>query len=154
MVTKTSRSPKWSTMTRSMTTAALSILVGHVDRRGEQHLVVSPQIKPEGFGALDKSGYVCVAAEQIVNEFAPRRLLLSNHLPPGGLMALDQHLHGITDDAQDSIRCGPHFFAVPRAHDHRYLLPSRQAAERYKSTAWLASTPCSAARRPSRAHSG
>jgi hypothetical protein len=85
--------------------------------------VVAPQIEPEGFGPLDQPRDVRVAAQQIVDELASRRLLLADHLPPRGLMPFDQHLHGVVHDAQDSLRGGAHLVPVPRSHDRRYLLP-------------------------------
>ena len=81
------------------------------------------QIKPKRFRPLNQARDVGVAAQQIVDELPPRRLLLSNHLPPRCLMALDQYFHGVVDHPQHSFRSGPHLLAVPRPHDHRYLLP-------------------------------
>jgi len=85
--------------------------------------VAAPEVQSEGLGPLDKSGNVRVAAQQIVEELAACRLLLSNHLPPGGLMALDQRLHRIVDHPQDSLRGCTNLVSVARLHDHRYVLP-------------------------------
>jgi hypothetical protein len=91
--------------------------------RGEQYLVAAPEVESEGLGALDKSRNVCIAAQQIVEELAACGLLLSNHLPPGGLMALDQGPHGVVDHPQDSLRGGTNLVSVARLHYHRDVLP-------------------------------
>ena len=151
MATRTSRSPKRSTMARSIMTAALSKRAGELGRRGEEHLMAAPQVEPEGLGPLDQTGDVGVTAEQIVDELPPRGLLLADHLPSGSLVPLDQHLDGIVDHAQHGLGCARTF---SRSRGVRRIFGMschiRHAAERYRSTAWLASTPCSAARRPSR----
>ena len=106
----------------------------HIDRgfgwRGEQHLVAAPEVQSEGLGPLDKSGNVRVAAQQIVEELAACRLLLSNHLPPGGLMALDQHLHRIVDHPQDSLRAARTSSRSRDCTTTGMSFHSRQAAER------------------------
>ena len=56
--------------------------------RGQRHLVGQAQVKAERFGTLDHPSDIGIAAQQVVDELSPERFLLTDHLPPRALIAL------------------------------------------------------------------
>ena len=99
-------------------------------RRGEHHLVAAAQVQPERFGTFDEPGDIGVAAEQIVDELPPSRLLLADHLPAGVLMALHEYLHRIIDHPKHGVSGRPNLVPLPRGRQDRGDLPPQPPRRR------------------------
>ena len=89
------------------------------------------EVDAERLGPLHHAGDVGVAAQEVVDELAPQRLLVPDHLPPCGLVSLDEGGDGVVEHAEHRLGRCPDLFRVARtrttAGSWRH---SRQAAER------------------------
>jgi hypothetical protein len=81
------------------------------------------EVDAERLGALDQPGDVGVPAQQVVDELDPLRLLGTDHLPPLGLVAVDQHADGVVEDPQHRLGGAADLLRVRRAHHDRQLPP-------------------------------
>lgn len=100
------------------------------------------QVQAERLTPLDQASQVGITTQPVVDQLTAQRLLPTDPLPASSLVAPNERSHRAVDD--------PHHCLSSGAHLHREGSPrhSRHAADKYRSTARAAGTPCSAARRP------
>ena len=91
--------------------------------RGQRHLMRPGHVQAEGLGPFHQPAHVGVAAQQVLDELPPQRLLPAHHLPAGLGVALGQAGDRGVDHVQHGVGGGPHGAAVPRADHHRELSP-------------------------------
>ena len=62
------------------------------------------EVDAERLGTLHEPGDVGVTAQQIVDELGSLGLLVSDHVPPLGLVAVDQHADGVVPERHSGTR--------------------------------------------------
>jgi hypothetical protein len=92
-------------------------------RRREGHVVRPAEVDAERLGALHHPRDVGVPAEQVVDELAPQGLLVADHLPPLGLVTVDEYADGVVEDAQHRLGGPAHLLRVAGAHHDGQLPP-------------------------------
>jgi hypothetical protein len=90
-----------------------------VARREERDAVRFAQVDAERLRLLHQPGDVGVAAEQVVDELGPLRLLGTDHVPPLGLVAVHEHSDGIVEHPQHRLGGAADLLRVGRARHDR-----------------------------------
>ena len=123
VATRTSRSPAQCTTARSRELIAASASLSRPVGAASATWCGPGHVQAERLGPLHEPADVGVAAQQVVDELAPQRLLPPHHLPAGVGVALGQAGDGLVDHVQHRGGGGSDGLAVARPDDRGQLLP-------------------------------
>ena len=101
-------------------TVGRAVAVPQGDQRDAVRLA---QVDAERLGPLHQPGDVGVAAQQVVDELGALRLLVADHVPPLGLVAVDQHADGVVEHPQHRFGGAADLLRIGRADHDRQLAP-------------------------------
>jgi hypothetical protein len=81
------------------------------------------EVDAERLGSFHEQGDVGVTAQQVVDELGPLRFLMADHVPPLGLVTVDQHADRVVEHPQHRLGSAADLLGVRRADDHGQLPP-------------------------------